>query len=126
MYQIGINANSELRLSDKDWLQGTLFFNIANNYDKFNYKTPPADTDALPRVRTWVREYVDSSNILLNNLQLTHMEQFGQEWYGQAYGGYLEMMYAGVGERCFIVLSVSHGLWVWIPTGSSSVIGTTP
>ncbi|MFQ2792565.1 YjbH domain-containing protein [Aeromonas caviae] len=97
MYQIGINANSELRLSDKDWLQGTLFFNIANNYDKFNYKTPPADTDALPRVRTWVREYVDSSNILLNNLQLTHMEQFGQEWYGQAYGGYLEMMYAGVG-----------------------------
>jgi hypothetical protein len=41
MYQIGINANSELRLSDKDWLQGTLFFNIVNNYDKFNYKTPP-------------------------------------------------------------------------------------
>lgn len=97
MYQVGINANSELRLSDKDWLQGTLFFNVANNFDEFNYKTPPADGDNLPRVRTWIREYVDSSNILLNNLQLTHLDQLNQDWYGQVYGGYLEMMYAGVG-----------------------------
>lgn len=97
MYQIGINANSELSLSDKDWLQGTLFFNLLNNYDKFNYKTPPADSGAIPRVRTWIREYVDSSDVLLNNLQLTHLEQIDREWYGQLYGGYLEMMYAGVG-----------------------------
>lgn len=97
MYQVGVNANSELRLSDKNWLQGTLFFNVANNFDEFNYKTPPADADKLPRVRTWIREYVDSSNILLNNLQLTHLDQFSQDWYGQVYGGYLEMMYAGVG-----------------------------
>lgn len=97
MYQVGVNANSELRLSDRNWLQGTLFFNVANNFDEFNYKTPPADADKLPRVRTWIREYVDSSNILLNNLQLTHLDQFSQDWYGQVYGGYLEMMYAGVG-----------------------------
>lgn len=97
MYQVGVNANSELRLSDKNWLQGTLFFNVANNFDEFNYKTPPADADKLPRVRTWIREYVDSSNILLNNLQLTHLDQFGRDWYGQVYGGYLEMMYAGAG-----------------------------
>ncbi|HGY5995879.1 YjbH domain-containing protein [Aeromonas hydrophila] len=97
MYQVGVNANSELRLSDKNWLQGTLFFNVANNFDEFNYKTPPADADKLPRVRTWIREYVDSSNILLNNLQLTHLDQFNQDWYGQVYGGYLEMMYAGAG-----------------------------
>ncbi|MCO4222017.1 YjbH domain-containing protein [Aeromonas hydrophila] len=97
MYQVGVNANSELRLSEKNWLQGTLFFNVANNFDEFNYKTPPADADKLPRVRTWIREYVDSSNILLNNLQLTHLDQFSQDWYGQVYGGYLEMMYAGAG-----------------------------
>ncbi len=97
MYQVGVNANSELRLSDKNWLQGTLFFNVVNNFDEFNYKTPPADADKLPRVRTWIREYVDSSNILLNNLQLTHLDQFSQDWYGQVYGGYLEMMYAGAG-----------------------------
>ncbi|MFQ1592417.1 YjbH domain-containing protein [Aeromonas veronii] len=97
MYQLGINANADWRLNANNSLQGTLFFNLVNNYDEFNYKVPPPDGDALPRVRTWIREYVDSSNILLNNLQLTHMQQLAQDWYGQAYGGYLEMMYAGVG-----------------------------
>ncbi|WP_429191149.1 YjbH domain-containing protein [Aeromonas veronii] len=99
MYQLGINANADWRINANNSLQGTLFFNLVNNYDEFNYKVPPPDGDALPRVRTWIREYVDSSNILLNNLQLTHMQQLAQDWYGQAYGGYLEMMYAGVGSE---------------------------
>ena len=84
-------------LSEQVSLDSTIFLNVVNNYDKFNYKTPPADGEALPRVRTWIREYVDSSNILLNNLQLTNIQQLSTDWYGQVYGGYLEMMYAGVG-----------------------------
>lgn len=99
MYQLGINANADWRINEKNSLQGTLFVNLVNNYDEFNYKAPPPDGAALPRVRTWVREYVDSSNVLLNNLQLTHMQPLAQDWYGQAYGGYLEMMYAGVGSE---------------------------
>lgn len=99
MYQLGINANADWRINEKNSLQGTLFVNLVNNYDKFNYKNPPLDGAALPRVRTWIREYVDSSNVLLNNLQLTHMQPLSQDWYGQAYGGYLEMMYAGVGSE---------------------------
>lgn len=70
-----------------------------NNYDKFNYKTPPADGAALPRVRTWVREYSTSSDLLLTNLQLTRRDNPAQDWYTQVYGGYLEMMYAGVGSE---------------------------
>ncbi|WP_080697753.1 YjbH domain-containing protein [Aeromonas hydrophila] len=97
MYQLGINANADWHMSENNSLQGTLFFNLVNNYDEFNYKAPPPDGDALPRVRTWVREYVDSSNVLLNNLQLTHMQSLSRDWYGQVYGGYLEMMYAGAG-----------------------------
>ncbi len=97
MYQLGINANADWRINENNSLQGTLFVNLMNNYDEFNYKAPPPDGAALPRVRTWIREYVDSSNVLLNNLQLTHMQPLAQDWYGQAYGGYLEMMYAGVG-----------------------------
>ncbi|MGL6349799.1 MAG: YjbH domain-containing protein, partial [Aeromonas sp.] len=97
MYQIGVNLNADWRVTEQDWLGGTLFVNLANNYDKFNYTTPPHDGDALPRVRTWIREYVSSSDVLLNNLQATHVEQFSPEWYGQAYAGYLEMMYAGGG-----------------------------
>ncbi|WP_270656124.1 YjbH domain-containing protein [Aeromonas sp. Y293-4] len=99
MYQLGINANADWRINVNNCLQGTLFVNLVNNYDEFNYKAPPPDGAALPRVRTWVREYVDSSNVLLNNLQLTHMQPLAQDWYGQAYGGYLEMMYAGVGSE---------------------------
>ncbi|MFM4990439.1 YjbH domain-containing protein [Aeromonas veronii] len=99
MYQLGINANADWRINENNSLQGTLFFNLVNNYDEFNYKAPPPDGAALPRVRTWIREYVDSSNLLLNNLQLTHMQPLAQDWYGQAYGGYLEMMYAGVGSE---------------------------
>ncbi|MGL6350063.1 MAG: YjbH domain-containing protein [Aeromonas sp.] len=99
MYQLGLNANAAWQFSEQTALEGTLFLNLLNSYDKFNYKTPPADGAALPRVRTWIREYVDSSNVLLNNLQLTHLQQLAPNWYGQLYGGYLEMMYAGVGSE---------------------------
>lgn len=99
MYQLGINANADWYINENNSLQSTLFVNLVNNYDEFNYKAPPPDGAALPRVRTWIREYVDSSNVLLNNLQLTHMQPLAQDWYGQAYGGYLEMMYAGVGSE---------------------------
>ncbi|WP_421339558.1 YjbH domain-containing protein [Aeromonas veronii] len=99
MYQLGINANADWRINENNSLQSTLFVNLVNNYDEFNYKAPPPDGVALPRVRTWIREYVDSSDVLLNNLQLTHMQPLAQDWYGQAYGGYLEMMYAGVGSE---------------------------
>ncbi|AKA16687.1 membrane protein [Aeromonas hydrophila] len=97
MYQFGINGNASWHLSEQISLDSTVFLNVVNNYDKFNYKTPPADGEALPRVRTWIREYVNSSNVLLNNLQLTNIQQLSTDWYGQVYGGYLEMMYAGVG-----------------------------
>lgn len=97
MYQVGLNANTDWYMTEHSWMSSTLFFNLINNYDKFNYTEPPPDGEALPRVRTWVREYVTSSDVLLNNLQLTHMDKFDDDWYGQAYGGYLEMMYAGVG-----------------------------
>ncbi|WP_378007798.1 YjbH domain-containing protein [Aeromonas jandaei] len=97
MYQFGINGNATWHFSERLSLDSTVFLNVVNNYDKFNYKTPPVDGEALPRVRTWIREYVDSSDVLLNNLQLTNMQQISADWYGQIYGGYLEMMYAGVG-----------------------------
>lgn len=97
MYQFGINGNVSWNFTEQTSLDSTVFLNVVNNYDKFNYKTPPIDGEALPRVRTWIREYVDSSNVLLNNLQLTNIQRISTDWYGQAYGGYLEMMYAGVG-----------------------------
>lgn len=112
MYQVGINGNTDVALSNQVWASGTLSLNLVNNYDKFNYTAPPGDTDALPRVRTWIREYVSSSNLLLNNLQLTAMDKLSDSVYGQAYGGYLEMMYAGVGSEL-----------LYRPYGSSWALG---
>lgn len=40
-----------------------------------------------------------SSDLLLTNLQLTSMDNPATDWYTQVYGGYLEMMYAGVGSE---------------------------
>ncbi|MEH0835092.1 YjbH domain-containing protein [Pectobacterium cacticida] len=99
MYQIALKGNADYRLSDHWSVSGTATLNLVDNYDKFNYKTPPADGAALPRVRTWVREYVTSSDLLLTNLQLTRRDNPAQDWYTQVYGGYLEMMYAGVGSE---------------------------
>ncbi|MEI7247111.1 YjbH domain-containing protein [Pectobacterium carotovorum] len=99
MYQVALKGNVDYRLSDHWSVGGTATLNLVNNYDKFNYKTPPTDGAALPRVRTWVREYITSSDLLLTNLQLTRMDNPAQDWYTQVYGGYLEMMYAGVGSE---------------------------
>lgn len=99
MYQVALKGNADMRLTDHWSLGGSVSLNLFDNYDKFNYKTPPADGAALPRVRTWVREYVTSSDLLLTNLQLTRLDNPATDWYSQVYGGYLEMMYAGVGSE---------------------------
>lgn len=99
MYQIGAKGNADLALTDHLSLGGTANLNIVNNYDQFNYTNPPLDGAALPRVRTWIREYVTSSDLLLTNLQLTQLNNPASDWYTQAYAGYLEMMYAGAGSE---------------------------
>lgn len=99
MYQIGAKGNADLAITDGLSLGSTANLNLINNYDQFNYKTPPIDTTALPRVRTWIREYVTSSDLLLTNLQLTQLNNPAPDWYSQVYAGYLEMMFAGVGSE---------------------------
>jgi hypothetical protein len=41
MYQLGAMATADWWLSDHLLTTGSLFANIANNYDKFNYTNPP-------------------------------------------------------------------------------------
>jgi hypothetical protein len=48
-------------------------------------------------VRTYMRQYLTTSNVTLPNLQLTTAHRLSDGWYGMAYGGLLESMYAGVG-----------------------------
>lgn len=97
MYQLGVMATADWWVTDHLLTTGSLFGNISNNYDKFNYTNPPKDS-ALPRVRTRVREYVQN-DVYVNNLQANYLQYLGNNFYGQVYGGYLETMYGGAGAE---------------------------
>jgi hypothetical protein len=96
MYQVGVQGSADFWITKHFLASASLFLNLYNNYDEFKYVEPPGDS-TLPRVRTHIREYVDNSDVYLNNLQLTYIDQIADGWYGQVYGGYLEQMYGGVG-----------------------------
>ncbi|WP_159656107.1 YjbH domain-containing protein [Vibrio atypicus] len=99
LYSIGLNAKSNYWLTDNVELAGSVYFNLTDNYDKFNYVeySPHVRNYATPRVRTMFRAYVHDNPVRLNRLQLTWFEQPTESVYTQAYGGYLESMFAGVG-----------------------------
>ena len=97
MYQLGVMATADLWLTDHLLTTGSLFGNISNNYDKFNYTNPPKDS-LLPRVRTHVRDYVEN-DYYVNNMQANYFQYLGNGFYGQVYGGYLETMYGGAGAE---------------------------
>ncbi len=95
MYQLGVEGSANYWQTNHWVTSGSVFGNIINNYDRFNFTNPPSDSH-LPRVRTRIREYV-GNDVYISNLQTAYIDRLGDGWYGQVYGGYLEMMYGGVG-----------------------------
>lgn len=93
LFQVAAMYGATFRFNDNLWLSGTASYNAYNNYDKFRYDAP----SRLPRVRTYVRQYLTTSDFTLPNLQLTGTRQLGRDLYGMAYAGLLEYMYGGVG-----------------------------
>jgi hypothetical protein len=96
MYQLGVDARVFYSLSPNTYIFSTASLRIADSYDKFNYTTGN-ETGALPRVRTYVREYVTSSDVFLRNLQLVHRFQIADSWFAAGYVGYQEQMFGGFG-----------------------------
>ncbi len=97
MFQLGLMSSARYWFTDHLLLDGGIFTNIYNNYDKFKSSLLPADS-TLPRVRTHIRDYV-RNDVYLNNLQANYFADLGNGFYGRVYGGYLETMYAGVGSE---------------------------
>lgn len=93
LYQFTADLESEYRFSPSLWANGLLSVNLFNNFDNFAYDAP----SNLPRVRTDVRQYMTTSNVMLQDFQLNKTARLDQDLYGMLYGGYLESMYAGVG-----------------------------
>ncbi|WP_372078311.1 YjbH domain-containing protein [Vibrio sp. 10N.222.51.C12] len=96
LFEIGVDVGAEYWLTRNINMSGGIHFNVVDNYDSFNYEVPPDGTD-VPRVRTLFRSYVTDNPVRMNNLQLTWLDELGNGFYSQAYGGYLESMFAGAG-----------------------------
>ncbi|AJY32669.1 capsule biosynthesis GfcC family protein [Burkholderia thailandensis 34] len=108
LYQISANAYGELRMPGGAWLGGELNVGLVDNYGKFTYT---ADSK-LPRVRTYLREYLTTSRVTLPLLQLTKIGRLGNDQFYSVYGGLLESMFAGVGAE-----------WLYRPAHSRLAIG---
>lgn len=93
LYQLGLKANADYRLTEGLLWSGSLKLGLLDNYDNFEYQ---ADS-LLPRVRTSIRDYLKTSVLRMDNMQLSHFERLAPNWYASLYGGYLEWMYGGIG-----------------------------
>lgn len=108
LFQISAVERVRYRLRNDTWVQGTLRLGLYGNYDKFKF----AGFSNLPRVRTFLREYLTTSGLTLPNLQLQHVGKLSENQYYSLYGGYLEPMFAGVG-----------GEWLYKRAGSRTAYG---
>lgn len=93
LYHLAVNAEAEYRLAPSTWFSGVASYRFLDNYDNFNYTGP----SLLPRVRTFAREYLTTSEFTVPNAQLTAVTDLAPNLFGMVYAGYLESMFAGAG-----------------------------
>ncbi len=93
LYQFLARVTSQYRFNRNAWINASVAANLLDNFDKFQYDAP----SQLPRVRTNIREYLTSSDVVLENLQYTYTRRVDRDWYAMGYGGMLESMFGGVG-----------------------------
>ncbi|WP_417559388.1 YjbH domain-containing protein [Marinomonas sp.] len=98
LYSLTMEGDASYWLTNNLQLSSAISINMVDNYDKFNFEVTPDGTSNY-RVRTLVRAYVRDNDANVSNLQLTWFQKYGQNWYQQVYGGYLETMFAGVGTE---------------------------
>ncbi|NDU87905.1 MAG: phosphatase PAP2 family protein [Ferrovum sp.] len=108
LYELAPTQVSTVHLSENTWIDNKLSFNAFNNYNHFTYDAP----SNLPRVRTYLREYLTTSRFNVSNLQLSHFNQVSENQYTLLYAGYLEEMFGGVG-----------GEWLYRPMDSRLAFG---
>jgi hypothetical protein len=108
LYALNATAQGQKPLWQGAWAQGTVNARLMDNYDNYHYTAP----SNLPRVRTYVREYLTSQRVTLSNAQVSQLNQWGDGIYSLAYAGALESMFAGVGAEV-----------MWRPLSSQWALG---
>lgn len=93
LYQFLARASAEYRFNRNNWVRGNLGVKLFDNFDKFTYTAE----SKLPRVRTYIREYLTTSDVVLENLQFTSTRRMDRDVYAMGYAGLLESMFGGVG-----------------------------
>jgi hypothetical protein len=96
LYQFGLVPGVGYAFNDNFSFNSALRVPVLTNFDEFKF-TVDSQPSSLPRVRTYVREYVEGSRIAVENFYLMGKNQLVKDWYGMAYGGLLESMFSGVG-----------------------------
>lgn len=96
MYQGGLFLGGAYQFNNNFSFQTTAKVNLLTNFDDFNFKVDSQNT-SVPRVRTYIREYVTRSDVTMENLYGHWKDELADDWYGQIYAGYLETMYGGAG-----------------------------
>lgn len=98
IFESGISLAASLELGGGWLLGGRTKLRLLDNYDTFKYKVDNQTTQ-LPRVRTYSREYITRSTFLMDNAYVQWLGKAAPDVFVQTYGGYLELMYAGVGSE---------------------------
>ncbi|HCE2052060.1 TPA: YjbH domain-containing protein [Vibrio parahaemolyticus] len=98
LFSVGLSGSASYWITDNLEIGGSLYWDWYNNYDKYNYVTPPDGTD-VSRVRTMFRAYSNEHAVTMSNLQLTWFQDYSETMDQQFYAGYLESMFAGIGSE---------------------------
>lgn len=100
LFQLGLNYSGGYAFNQNFTLSSSARLNLVDNFDNFNFRVDPFQSP-VPRVRTYVREYIEKSNFSVDSLYLHWTDRIAPNLYAQAYGGYLELMFGGVGGELF-------------------------
>lgn len=100
LFQLGLNFNGGYAFNNNFTLSGSARLNLADNFNNFNFRVDPFNSP-VPRVRTFVREYVEKGAFSVDRLFLHWTDKLSTNLYAQAYAGYLELMYGGIGGELF-------------------------
>ncbi|MDP5129528.1 MAG: YjbH domain-containing protein, partial [Paraglaciecola sp.] len=98
LYQGGLFATTGYAFNRNISMQTSIKATLLENFDKFNFKVDSLETP-LPRVRTYAREYVTRSKVTMESAYVSWFDRVAENTYAQAYVGYLEGMFGGVGAE---------------------------
>ncbi|MCC2606404.1 YjbH domain-containing protein [Planctobacterium marinum] len=100
LYQGGLYGTGGYAFNSNFRITGGVKAILLENMDKFNFKVDNYDSP-VPRVRTYIREYVRKSRVSVDTLFANWVDQIAPNTYAQVYAGYLETMYGGIGGEIF-------------------------